>query len=602
MEGPIPMQKQLLSGNEAIARGIYEAGVQIAAAYPGTPSTEILETVARHYPEVIAQWAPNEKVAFDVAVGAAYGGRRAIAVMKHVGLNVASEVLFYASYTGAEAGLIVVTADDPGLHSSQNEQDNRHYARFAKVPMLEPSNGQEAKDMVQIGMEISEQFDTPVMLRTTTRISHAKSIVNLGGRPPDSYEPIEYKRNPRKYVVIPGYARPRHLVVEERMRDLASFAETCPQNIIELRGRSLGVITAGISYQYAREIFPDASTLKLGLVWPLPAEMIRGFASQVDRLIVLEELDPFLEENVRLLGLEAEGKSIFPIVDEFTPGRVRQSAFDAGLVEQAAYTPSFTMPKLPGRPPVLCAGCPHRGVFYVLKKMDVVVNSDIGCYALGVLPPLDTTDTIGCMGASMGVAHGMALANIDRKNVAVIGDSTFFHAGLPALANMIYNQGNFLTIIVDNHTTAMTGHQGNPGSGWTLQGTQSQKIDFVKLAEAMGVEVVEKADPTDLKSFEAAVQRCLDSERPAVLVAEAPCVFADYEKHAVYTVDEDICNGCTLCFRVGCPAIGPSETIDEKTGRPKAAIDPLLCTGCDLCAQVCARGGIVAISNKVKAL
>ncbi len=588
------MERRLLSGNEAIARGIYESGVQVAAAYPGTPSTEILETVAREYPEIAAQWAANEKVAFDVAVGAAYGGRRAIAVMKHVGLNVASEVLFYSSYTGAEAGLMVVTADDPGLHSSQNEQDNRHYARFAKVPMLEPSDAQEAKDMVVIGMDLSEQFDTPVMLRSTTRISHAKSVVELGERKLVSSEPVKYKSNPAKYVVLPVYARRRHPIVEERMRKLADLAEELPYNRMEMRDPGLGIVTAGISYQYAREIFPTASILKLGMVWPLPANLIRDFATRVERVIVLEELDPFLEENVRLLGVQAEGKHIFPLCDEFTPERVRQSAYEGGLLETAAYRPVFTVPNLPARPPVLCAGCPHRGVFWVLRKLKLIVNSDIGCYSLGALPPLSITDTIGCMGASIGVAHGLSLAGVDRRNVAVIGDSTFFHAGLPALANVIYNQSNVLTIIVDNHTTAMTGHQGHPGTGVTLQGTRSRKIDFVQLARGMGVEVVEKADPTNLEAFEEAVRRCLDANAPAVLVAEAPCVFADFEKHKPYIVDQDICNGCTLCFRLGCPAIGPGEVLDEKTGRPKAVIDPLLCYGCDLCAQVCARGGILS--------
>ncbi len=587
------MARRLLSGNEAVARGIYESGIHVAAAYPGTPSTEILEAVAREYPVVTAQWASNEKVAFDVAVGAAYAGRRAIAVMKHVGLNVASETLFYASYTGAEAGLMVVTADDPGMHSSQNEQDNRHYARFAKVPMLEPADSQEAKDMIEIGLDIGEQFDTPVMLRLTTRISHAKGVVELGERPPEPEGLLTYRSDPRKYVMVPAYARQRHVVVEERMRDLTEFAEEFPYNLVEMRDPGLGIVTCGISYQYAREIFPTASTLKLGMVWPLPADLIRDFAARVARVIVLEELDPFLEENVRLFGVEAEGKRLFPLIGEFTPERVRQGAYEGDLIGEPAYAPTFAVPDLPERPPVMCAGCPHRGILLVLKKLKLTVNGDIGCYGLGSLPPLSTIDSIGCMGASIGVAHGVALAGVERRNVAVIGDSTFFHAGLPALANVIYNQGNVLTIIADNHTTAMTGHQGNPGSGLTLKGTQSPRIDFAGLARGMGVEVVETADPTDLKGFEAALRRCLEANAPAVLVADAPCIFADYEKRAPYTVDQDICNGCSLCFRVGCPAIGPGEALDEKTGRPKAVIDPLLCNGCDLCAQVCARGGIV---------
>ncbi len=587
------MQRQFLSGNEAIARGIYESGIKVAAAYPGTPSTEILETVARNYPEVTAQWASNEKVAFDVAVGAAYGGRRAIAVMKHVGLNVASEVLFYSSYTGANAGLIVVTADDPGLHSSQNEQDNRHYARFAKVPMLEPASSQEAKDMVIAGIAISEQFDTPVMLRTTTRISHSKSVVALGERPPDPDEPYDYQSNPSKYVMIPANARPRHPIVEERLRRLAEFAEEFPHNRIEMRDPALGIVTSGAAYQYAREVFPRASTLKLGMVWPLPAGLIRTFASKVERVIVVEELDPFLEENIRLMGIEVEGKGIFPVTDELTPERVRQSAYEAGLVEEPAYHPAFSLSGLPKRPPVLCAGCPHRGLFHVLKKLKLIVNSDIGCYSLGVQPPLSTTDSCGCMGASIGVGHGMTLAGLERRSVAVIGDSTFFHAGLPALANVIYNQSNLLTIIADNHTTAMTGHQGHPGTGKMLNGTLSRKVDFVALAKGMGFEVVEWANPADLKNLEEAIRRCLDANAPAVLVADAPCVFVDYERRPAYTVDEDLCNGCTLCFRIGCPAIGKSEALDEKSGRPKAVIDPLLCYGCDLCAQVCAHRAIL---------
>jgi indolepyruvate ferredoxin oxidoreductase alpha subunit len=588
--------KKLLAGNEAIARGIYEAGVMVAAGYPGTPSTEILENVAP-YREVYAEWTSNEKVALDVAIGAAYAGRRAVATMKHVGLNVASESLFYSSYTGLEAGLVIVTADDPGLHSSQNEQDTRHYARFAKVPLLEPSDSQEAKDYVGIGLDISEQFDTPVIVRSSTRISHASSIVELDERVEADSFSGKYESNPMKYVMIPAYARRRHPVVEERMGKLAEFADTFPHNRIEMNDPSLGIITSGISYQYAHEIFPDASFLKLGLIWPLPANLVRDFASRVDKLVVVEELDPFLEENVRLMGLEVEGKRIFPQVGEFLPEVVRQSAFDAELkvlppVQDLAPGPQEQ--GLPPRPPVLCAGCPHRNVFLVLKKLKLIVNSDIGCYALGVLPPIETTDTIGAMGASIGVAHGMSLAGLKRKNVAVIGDSTFFHAGLPALANIVFNEGTALTIIVDNHTTAMTGHQGNPSTGKTLQQGPSMKIAFEPLVRAMGIEVAETVDPMDINEFEAAVRRALDSGKPAVLVADAPCVFAeDATQGPEYQVHLDACNGCTLCFRIGCPGIGLSEIYDEKHERPKAVIDSLLCFGCDLCAQVCNRDAIL---------
>src|SRR3990172_9036452 len=393
------MMKKLLSGNEALARGAWEAGVEVAAAYPGTPSTEILENVA-HYPEIYAEWSANEKVALDVAIGAAYAGKRAMAAMKHVGLNVASESLFYSSYTGVNAGLVIVNADDPGLHSSQNEQDNRHYARFAKVPMLEPADSQEAKDMVAAALDLSEQFDTPVLLRTTTRTAHAKSIVELGERKAAPKRP--YQRNPQKYVMIPGFAKRRHPIVEERMVKLAEFAENYPLNRIEMGDPDLGIVAAGPSVQYAREVFPNASFLKLGMVWPLPKDLIAEFASRVKRLIVVEELDPFFEENIRILGIPVEGKSIFPIVDEFSPEVVRKAAYAAGLVDRPPVERALDKGALPLRPPVLCAGCGHRDVFWVLRKLKLTVNSDIGCYALGVMPPLAATDTIGCMGAGIG--------------------------------------------------------------------------------------------------------------------------------------------------------------------------------------------------------
>ncbi len=588
--------KKLLSGNEAIARGIYESGVRVAAGYPGTPSTEILENVAR-YKEVYAEWSSNEKVALDVAIGAAYAGRRAVATMKHVGLNVASESLFYASYTGIEAGLVIVTADDPGLHSSQNEQDNRHYARFAKVPMLEPADSQECKDFVGIGLELSEHYDTPVLLRTTTRVSHASSIVQLGERHEDHSHNGTYKSNPPKYVMIPAYAKRRHPVIEARMAKLIAFAEGFSENRIEMRSTRLGIITSGISYQYVRDIFPDASILKLGLVWPLPSNTIRTFAGKVDKLIVVEELDPFLEENVRLLGVEVEGKRIFPIIDEFAPEIVRKSAYEGGLKVDPPLETAPPVDGLPMRPPVLCAGCPHRNVFVTLKKLKLIINSDIGCYALGVLPPLESTDTIGAMGASIGVAHGIALAGVDRRNVAVIGDSTFFHAGLPALSNTIYNQGTAMTIIVDNHTTAMTGHQGSPATGVSLQQGRTNRIAFEPLVKAMGVDYAETVDPMDLDKLEETLRRGLKASqegKTVVIVADAPCVFAeDAQAAPAYHVELEDCNGCTLCFRIGCPAIYLSEEYDEKHNRPKAYIDPALCFGCDLCAQVCARGAIL---------
>ncbi len=589
--------KMLLSGNEAIARGAWEAGVEVAAGYPGTPSTEILEALAA-YEEVHAEWATNEKVALDIAIGAAYAGKRAMATMKHVGLNVASEALFYSSYTGVNAGLLVVTADDPGLHSSQNEQDNRHYARFAKVPMLEPSDSQEARDFVRLGLELSEQFDTPVLLRTTTRTSHAKSVVAVAPRSPVSKRP--YKKDAPKYVMIPGYARRRHPVVEARMQQLFRWAETAEINRLEEGDPALGIVTCGAAYQYAREIFPHASLLKLGMTWPLPKQRILDFAARVQRLIVLEELDPFLEEWVRQLGLAVEGKAIFPLVDELLPERVRQSAVRAGLLSNGKeQAPQAS--ELPPRPPVLCAGCGHRDLFWVLRKLKVTVNSDIGCYALGVMPPLEATDTIGAMGASIGVAMGMRYAGLENNNVAVIGDSTFFHAGLPALASAVYNQAPLTLIIVDNHTTAMTGHQGHPGSGITLRGEKGTRIDIPTAVRGLGVTWVKEVKARDLKEVENAIREAMRFNGPAVVVVDAVCIFETSHPREPYTVVLEDCNGCTLCFRIGCPAIFKSEVMDEEHHRPKAWIDPVQCVGCGLCFDVCARQAILPGAEKAPA-
>lgn len=591
--------KALMSGNEAIARGAWEAGVEIATAYPGTPSTEILQNIAL-YEGIYAEWSANEKVALDTAIGAAYAGRRSMAAMKHVGLNVASESLFYASYTGVNAGLIVITADDPGMHSSQNEQDNRHYARFAKVPMLEPADSQEAKDFVKLAVDLSEKYDTPVLLRTTTRTSHAKSIVTLENRETVPLRP--YVKNPPKYVMIPGYARLRHPIVEERMLSIKQWAEDAVVNTIEWGDRSIGIITSGISYQYAREVFPHASILKLGMVWPLPDQTIREFNDGVSRLYVLEELDPFIEESVRALGIHVEGKSIFPIVDEFTPERIRESAIQAEIIEGNGSKYVSEVGTLPRRPPVLCAGCGHRDVFWVMHKLKVPVNSDIGCYALGVLPPLDSTDTIGCMGASIGVAIGMRHADPQMRNVAVLGDSTFFHAGLPALATAVYNNTPMVLIVVDNRTTGMTGHQGNPGTGQTLSGKQGNQIDIASVARAMGVSRVYEVNAREIKEFESTVREAIEADEPAVVVAHTVCVFVNSYKREPYTVITEDCNGCTLCYRIGCPAIFKSDVIDVKTRRPKAWIDPLQCVGCGLCFDVCARQAIEPGVEKIVAI
>ncbi len=588
--------KKLLSGNEAIARGAWESGVAVAAAYPGTPSTEILENFAR-YPNVHAEWAPNEKVALDVAIGAAYAGRRAMAAMKHVGLNVAADALFYASMTGLQAGLVIVSADDPSMHSSQNEQDNRQYAKFARVPCLEPTDSQEAKELVGAALEISERFDTPVILRITTRIAHSSTAVKLGERVEVRPSVDKYPRNPEKYVMVPANARQRHPIIEGRMVKVAEFAEAFPFNTVEMEGTSLGIVTCGVAYQYAREAFPRASFLKLGMTYPLPQKMIRDFAAHVERLIVIEELDPFLENEIRLMGIKVEGKSIFPICGEFDPKVVRDSAITAGLLPQSAQVEVIEPEKgpLPPRPPVLCPGCPHRPVFHVLRRLKLPVNGDIGCYTLGLLPPLSSIHTCGCMGASIGVAHGADKAGIEERNVAVIGDSTFFHTGMPALLNVAYNGGQTITIIMDNRTTAMTGHQDHPGSGRTLEGQPTQPIEFEPLVRALGVERVQTVDSYNVKEVREALKACLASEEPAVVITRRECALLPQvrARYLPLRVVSERCLACWSCFRLGCPAMVKSEEVYEKTGRNKSQIDPLLCTGCEVCAQICPNNAIL---------
>jgi indolepyruvate ferredoxin oxidoreductase alpha subunit len=612
--------KRLLSGNEAIARGAWEAGVEVASGYPGTPSTEILEVFAK-MPNVYAEWAPNEKVALDVAVGAAYAGKRALATMKHVGVNVAADSLFYAAFTGTEAGLVIISADDPAMHSSQNEQDNRNYAKFARIPCLDPADSQEAKDMMIAAFEISEKFDTPVFLRPTTRVCHTSTLVEAS---PDRYqapEPGKYPRNHAKYVMVPANARGRHPVVEERLEKLAAFAEECELNRVEMRGTELGVITNGIAYQYAREVFPEASVLKLGMSYPLPQNMIRDFAAQMDKVIVLEELDPFIEEQVMLMGVElykpdgwTQGtyphfKSIFPLTGELNPKIVRSHAISAGLlpednrskpeVESATSArveiPVILSQDLPNRPPVLCPGCPHRSTFYILNKLKRPINGDIGCYTLGVVPPLSAMDTCGCMGASTGVAHGGMMAGDSERHFAVIGDSTFFHTGVQALMNVAYNQSNVITIIMDNRITSMTGQQENPGSGVTLQGKPTNEVDIEALVRAIGIKVVKRVEAYDVDAIESTLKEWLKIDEPAVLITDHACALLPEERQKYMSLDvvEEDCNGCTLCFRIGCPAIIKSDKLDEKTQRPLAEIDPLLCTGCEICAQVCPRDAIL---------
>jgi indolepyruvate ferredoxin oxidoreductase, alpha subunit len=587
---------KMLSGDEAVARGAWEAGVAVASAYPGTPSTEILEDLA-HYPNIYAEWAPNEKVAVDVAIGATYAGKRAMAAMKHVGLNVAADSFMYASMTGMEAGLVIVSADDPAMHSSQNEQDNRTFAKFARIPCLEPSDSQDARDMTIAAFGLSERFDTPVLLRLTTRICHSTSAVELGERIDGApTEPKPFPRNPAKYVMVPGNAVKRHPIIEQRILDVAKFAESFPFNRIELGDPSLGIITAGVAYQYAKEVFPHASILRLGMTWPLPEQLIRQFASTVEKLIVIEELDPFIEEAIRLMGIQVVGKSIFPLVGELDPRVVRESAINAGLLPASAHVslPGVEVGPLPARPPVLCPGCPHRGVFYVLNKLKVPVNGDIGCYTLGLIPPLSAIHSCGCMGAGIAVAHGAVKAGSPEHHVAVIGDSTFFHTGIPALINTVYNRSRVITIILDNRVTGMTGHQQNPGTGVTLQGEATTAIELEPLVRALGIQHVKTVPAYQVAEIETTLKEYLKLDEPAVLITLEPCVLLPEVRKSWLPLEvlAEQCNGCALCFRIGCPAILKSDELDARLQRPKALIDATLCTGCEVCAQICPRHAI----------
>ena len=568
--------KKLMLGNAAVARGLYEAGCGLISSYPGTPSTEISEQAAQ-YDEIYCEWAPNEKVAMEVAFGAALAGKRSACVMKHVGVNVAADPLFTIAYTGVNAGMVICVADDPGMHSSQNEQDSRHYAVSAKLPMLEPADSEEARAFAKRAFQLSEEYDTPVFLKLCTRIAHSQSIVELGEREEVPAKP--YEKNIAKYVMVPGNARPRHPIVEERTQRLTAYAETTDLNREELgTDRTLGIITSSTCYQYAREVFgPHASILKLGLVNPLPREKILAFAAKVDQVLVLEELDPVIETHCRNLGLTVLGKDRLPMVGEFSQGLVAQKIRDTAR-------PWMELEEnIPPRPPVLCAGCPHRGLFYTLAKHKVTVLGDIGCYTLAAYEPLYAIETCECMGASVSSIHGFNKAlgqDSEGKTVAVLGDSTFMHSGMTGLANIAYNQSNSTVIILDNSTTGMTGHQQNPTTGKNLRGDPAGKIDLETLCRAMGIRRVRVVDPYDLKATEEVVTEELAAPEPSVIITRRPCVLLrSVEKHPPYQVEPDKCKGCKMCMRIGCPAISWKDK--------KAVIDPTQCVGCGVCEQLC---------------
>jgi len=578
--------KQLMLGNEAVARGLYEAGCAFVSSYPGTPSTEITEAVAK-YQEVYAEWAPNEKVAMESAFGASLAGRRSFCGMKHVGLNVAADPLFTIAYTGVNAGMVIGVADDAGIHSSQNEQDSRHYARASKIPMLEPSDSSEAIAFAKLAYELSEQFDTPVLLKMCTRVSHSQSVVECGERT-EVVKP--YEKTPQKYIMMPGNAKRRHPVIEARTRALVEWAETAEINRVEDGAdHSRGIITSSTSYQYVKEVCGDRyPVMKLGMVWPMPEQKIRDFAASVEELVVVEELDSFIEAHCHNLGLKVTGKDVFPVIDEFSQNLVAEKL---GLeVPCAGCRVDDT---IPARPPVMCAGCPHRGLYYTLTKNKITVLGDIGCYTLGAVAPLNAVDSVICMGASISSAHGFTKAlqgAADGKSVAVIGDSTFMHSGITSLVNVAYNESNTTVIIVDNSITGMTGHQQNPTTGVNLKGDPCTKIDLETLCRAVGIRRVRVVDPYNLEQTETAIKEELAAPEASVIISRRPCALLKYVKHnKPVTVDSDKCRSCKLCMKIGCPAISMQPTAD---GKVKAVVDHTQCTGCGVCVQLCHFGAL----------
>ena len=573
--------KELMLGNEAVARGAYEAGVRVAVAYPGTPSTEITENMAKYSKDVVyCEWAPNEKVALEVAIGASMGGARAICCMKHVGVNVAADPLFTAAYTGVRGGLVLVAADDPGMHSSQNEQDSRFYARSAHVPMLEPADSAECREYVMRAFEISEKYDTPVMLRLGTRIAHARSLVEEGVRQEIPLK--DYEKDIKKYVMMPGNAKGRHVVVEAREKKLEEEIDALGFNRVEMADTKVGVVCSGSAYQYVKEALPNASVLKLGMVYPLPEKLIRDFATKVDQLLVVEELEPFFEDAIKAMGIPCSGKDKTGLQGELFVRKVGR------LFGGEAHCGPAETQGVPMRPPVLCPGCPHRAVFYVLKKLGLTVAADIGCYTLGAMPPLAAVDSVVCMGASIGMALGLEKArgrDFAKKTVAVIGDSTFVHSGITGLVDMVYNQGHSTVIIVDNSTTGMTGHQPNPTTGFNVRGEIAPQLDVVKLCEAIGVPSVRVVDPFNMKELEQTIMEESEKDVPSVIIARRPCALLVKKKTAPCAINTDKCRKCGMCMKIGCPAILKAEN-------GQVSIDASLCNGCGLCKEMCHFGAI----------
>jgi indolepyruvate ferredoxin oxidoreductase alpha subunit len=589
--------KTLLTGNEAVARGAWEAGVGAAFGYPGTPSTEILENLVNHKDDVYLEWAPNEKVAFEAATGASYAGARSIVTMKHVGLNVAADPLMTLSYVGAEGGMLVCVADDPGQHSSQNEQDSRHYARFAKIPVLEPADSDEALRYMRYGFELSEKFHTAVMIRLTTRVSHSRSLVETGER--TAPNGVQFERNPSRFCPLPVWGREMRKKVETRLEVLRAEAEKSPLNRIEKGDGKIGIIAEGLAYGYVKEVFPNASILKLGWAWPYPDALIREFAESVDRVVVVEENEDFLEEHVRAMGIDCVGRDMLSGVGELSVPKMLalrdRLAGKAGTDVYAPPAPIAAASDLPARPPVLCPGCPHRGLFFALTRHDVIVTGDIGCYSLAVFPPLSRTDTILCMGGGFSVAQGIDKAGEKRRVVGVVGDSTFFHSGITGLLDVVYNKGKSVLVVLDNRTTAMTGHQDHPGTGKTLMGEDTTAVSIEEVGRACGMKHVVTVNPYELAATQKAVSDALAIDEPSLIVTRAPCPLRTRKPvGTIRAIDPNKCKSCLSCLKLGCPAI-------EFAGKgTKPAINAELCAGCNLCEQTCAFGAIAEITGGAK--